>query len=217
MGHSQATVIGTEPGTGSAQAMAIERPTRAPRKAAAEDLSAVCGTLAAAFFDDPVFGWGMPAADRRRQILPAFFAIVSEAYLAYGEIYTTDDLVAAAVWAPPGIEDDGERLVAALADVSGEYAQTLFEAFELMDKQHPRDPHHYLFFLGTRPERQAQGIGSALMRPVLDRCDRDGVPAYLEATSERNRRFYLRHGFEVTGEIRLPDGPSMWPMWREPI
>ncbi|MGB0096249.1 MAG: GNAT family N-acetyltransferase, partial [Solirubrobacteraceae bacterium] len=63
----------------------------------------------------------------------------------------------------------------------------------------------------------AQGIGSALMKPMLDRCDRDGMPAYLEATSERNRRLYLRHGFDVTGEIRLPDGPSMWPMWREPI
>ena len=192
MGHSQATVIGTEPGTGSAQATATERPTRAPRKAAAEDLSAVCGTLAAAFFDDPVFGWGMPAADRRRQILPAFFAIVSEAYLAHGEIYTTDDLVAAAVWAPPGIEDDGERLVAALAEVSGEYAQTLFEAFELMDKQHPRrDPHHYLFFLGTRPERQAQGIGSALMRPVLDRCDRDGSrPTWKRRASETGASIY---------------------------
>ena len=217
MGGPEATVIEVEAGAGGARAAATERPIRAPRKAAAADLSALSGTLAAAFFDDPVFGWGMPAADRRREILPAFFATVSEAYLPHGEIYTTDDLVAAAVWAPPGIEDDGDRLAAALGEVSGEYAQTLFEAFELMDEQHPRDPHHYLFFLGTRPEWQAQGIGSALMKPMLDRCDRDGMPAYLEATSERNRRLYLRHGFDVTGEIRLPDGPSMWPMWREPI
>jgi hypothetical protein len=54
------------------------------------------------------------------------------------------------------------------------------------------------------------------MRPVLERCDREGVPAYLEASGARNRDLYLRLGFRVTGEIRLPDGPSMWPMWREP-
>ena len=42
------------------------------------------------------------------------------------------------------------------------------------------------------------------------------MPAYLEATSERNKQLYLRHGFEVTGEIKLPDGPRMWPMWRTP-
>lgn len=61
-----------------------------------------------------------------------------------------------------------------------------------------------------------RGVGSALMRPVLETCDRDGVPAYLEATSERNKRLYLRHGFEVTDEIRLPDGPTLWRMWRAP-
>jgi hypothetical protein len=32
----------------------------------------------------------------------------------------------------------------------------------------------------------SQGIGSALMAPMLERCDREGVRAYLDATSERN-------------------------------
>ncbi len=61
-----------------------------------------------------------------------------------------------------------------------------------------------------------RGFGSSLMAPVLERCDRDGVPAYLEATSERNKQLYLRHSFEVTDEVPLPDGPTMWPMWRSP-
>jgi predicted GNAT family N-acyltransferase len=55
-----------------------------------------------------------------------------------------------------------------------------------------------------------------LLREVLQRCDRDRTPAYLEATSPENVRLYRRHGFEVTGEICLPDGPSLWPMWRAP-
>jgi len=26
---------------------------------------------------------------------------------------------------------------------------------------------------------------------------------------------YRRHGFEQIGEIELPDGPSLYPMWRD--
>jgi ribosomal protein S18 acetylase RimI-like enzyme len=151
----------------------------------------------------------------RREILPRWFEIVTEANLPHGEIYTTDDVVAAAVWVPPGVEDD-EQVGAALGEISGTYAQTLFDVFKRMDDRHPHEPHHYLFLLGTRPQWQSRGIGSALMRPVLEVCDRDAMPAYLEATSEGNKGLYLRHGFEVVGEIRLPDGPSMWPMWRAP-
>jgi hypothetical protein len=54
------------------------------------------------------------------------------------------------------------------------------------------------------------------MRPVLELCDERGLPAYLEATSDRGTQLYRRHGFEVVDEIALPDGPSLWPMWREP-
>ena len=185
------------------------------RKATAADLPAVSETLAAAFFDDPVVSWCYPDATRRREITPRFFRIVTEAVALAGTIYTTRDLVAGAVWVPPGAGDDDE-MAAALGEASGEYADRLFEALELMADNHPVDPHCYLFLLGTRPEWQSRGIGSELMQPVLDICDRDQVPAYLEATSEGNRRLYIRHGFEVTEEFRLPDGPPMWRMWRSP-
>ena len=44
-----------------------------------------------------------------------------------------------------------------------------------------------------------------------------GRAAYLESTKQETVPYYMRFGFEVTGEIKLPDGgPSMWPMWRAP-
>jgi len=183
--------------------------------ATSADIPALAGTLAAAFFDDPVFSYCYPDGAQRQEILPRWFEIVTEANLPHGGIYTTDDGVAGAVCVPPDAEDD-EQTGAALAEISGTDAQTLLETFERMDEQHPHTPHHYLFLLGTRPEWQSLGIGSTLLRSVLELFDRDAMPAYLEATSEANKRLYLRHGFEVTGEIKLPDGPSMWPMWRTP-
>jgi len=70
--------------------------------------------------------------------------------------------------------------------------------------------------LGTDPASQGRGIGSALLAPVLETCDRDGVGAYLESSKERNLAFYARHGFRMTGEVDLPRGPRVWLMWRDP-
>ena len=83
---------------------------------------------------------------------------------------------------------------------------------------HPHDrAHEYLLMIGVSPERQGEGIGEALMRGVLERCDREGIPAYLEASSERSRGLYERLGFTFMGRtVDLPEGPPMWPMWREP-
>ncbi len=85
-----------------------------------------------------------------------------------------------------------------------------------IERQHPRTPHWYLAVLGTDPIHQGKGIGSALLAPILDRCDREGIGAYLESSKQSNIAFYRRHRFEVTGEIVLPGGPPVWPMWRDP-
>jgi len=189
------------------------------RKAAASDLPAVADTLSAAFLDDPFMTWVMPDRQRRRELLPRCFEAVADANHPYDEIYTTASDAGVAVWIPPGpppTDEEMEELVRWYAEVAEETADRLLCALELMAGQHPADPHAYLFVLGTRPEWQGRGLGSALLREVLDRCDRDGTPAYLEATSPDNQRLYERHGFVVTGEIPLPDGPALRPMWREP-
>ncbi len=189
-------------------------------KATGGDVPEVAETLSMAFFDDPIFSWWVPDDGRRKEILPAFFGLTAEAYLPGEEIYRDGDGVAAAVWVPPGLESSEEeeaQFGAAISEQSGEYAEVAFEILGAMEAVHPADPHLYLPFIGIRPAFQGRGLGSALLRVVLDRCDAERIPAYLEATCEDNKRLYERHGFAVSGAgITVRDSPPLTPMWREP-
>lgn len=184
------------------------------------DVPAISGTLARAFHDDPVFEWIVPDPTNRRARLPSVFATFAELYLPHQETYVAADGAGTALWAPAGVEpisEDqaeafGERMVEAL----GADAERAGELDALLQQHHPEQPCFYLQFLGVVPEQQGRGIGSRLLTTVLQRCDQSGTPAYLDATSARNRRLYERHGFETVTEMTLPQGPPLWSMWREP-
>lgn len=85
-----------------------------------------------------------------------------------------------------------------------------------MDVIHPHEPHWYLPLIGVEPMAQGRGLGTALLRHRLERCDAEGLPAYLEATTERNRDLYARHGFEVLRVLQAGASPPMWAMLRRP-
>jgi GNAT superfamily N-acetyltransferase len=158
--------------------------------------------------------------DEREQALVGFFGPVAEFARVRGHAYVTDDGMAGALWSPPEVElYDGpglERLGAFFVDVVGERAELVGAALQALNERHPTDPHFYLAVLGTHPTRQGHGLGQAAVAPVLRDCDETGLGAYLESSSIRNVPFYERLGFEVTGEVALPDGPVMHLMWRDP-
>jgi GNAT superfamily N-acetyltransferase len=85
-----------------------------------------------------------------------------------------------------------------------------------LERRHPRQPHHYLPYIGVRPDAHGHGLGTALLEPLLQRCDHEGLPAYLEASSPDNARLYRRVGF-TTQELVQPLGaPPIELMIRNP-
>jgi GNAT superfamily N-acetyltransferase len=194
----------------------------AVRKAVPDDEKQIAVALAKAFYDDPLMTWVSPDDDRRLERLERSFRLFyRRLYSPRDETYTTEDVVGAAAWFPPERVKLGvaERIRATPGLVAG-FGRDLarFLRFvSLADSKHPKERHYYLPVVGVEPGSQGRGIGTALLRPVLERCDSEGIPAYLEATSPRNRACYLRNGFEDMEEVTLPKGgPPMWLMWREP-
>ena len=109
------------------------------------------------------------------------------------------------------------RLLPAMIRIFGRRLPRLLKAIIKLEARHPSEPHYYLPFVGVEPRWQGRGLGSALLAPILERCDRESLPAFLEASTARNRALYERHGFAVTEEFRLGrSAPRQWRMWREP-
>ncbi|MEU2153993.1 GNAT family N-acetyltransferase [Streptomyces sp. NPDC019396] len=190
------------------------------RQAGAGDRDSVARLLDEAFTDDPVSSWVFPDENHRRKVHGVFMGVFLDTALAEGRVDMTEDGTAAALWlqvpaGPPDADDDTPARMREAADPDNERAELVGR---LTGAVHPHDrAHEYLLLIAVSPERQGQGLGTALMAPVLERCDREGVPAYLEASSARSGRLYERLGFAFTDRlVELPDGPCMWPMWREP-
>ena len=193
------------------------------RKARAADLPALTATLARAFDDDPLMNW-MCAQDARRarRIYDAMDLSLRDLSFRHGEVYTTDGIHGGALWAPPGKWKMGLLqqilLTPKMARITTwKRLAPVMGGINAVEKKHPHEPHFYLFVLGTDTEHQGKGVGTRLMAPVLEQCDRDGVPAYLESSKERNVPLYERNGFRVTEVFQVPNGgPPIWLMWRNP-
>ncbi|MET8799668.1 GNAT family N-acetyltransferase [Nocardia sp. NPDC004568] len=89
---------------------------------------------------------------------------------------------------------------------------------ELLAREHPRRfPHSYLELIITVPEYRGGGAGAAILTERTRQFSAAGLPACLEASTERSSRLYTRQGFVRTGETHtLPEeGPTLIPMWFE--
>jgi ribosomal protein S18 acetylase RimI-like enzyme len=190
------------------------------RKATADDIPAMADMLARAFHEDPIVDWVFENEASRPKYARRFFAGRARVLIPQREIYTVDGAAAAAMWARPDEWRDPAlqalKELAVLVPGVGMRAARVMRGLIQVESRHPKPPHWYLAVLGTHPDRQGEGLATQLLHAVLDDCDRDEVPAYLETGTERNVAFYTRHGFKVSEELRLPKGPPIWLMWREP-
>jgi len=191
------------------------------RPARGDEVPQLAAMLARAFHDDPVMAWFMRNEDRRPRYAARFFAWQLHRLLGQEQVHVSIDGNAAALWALPGRWRESTwqalQLFVALVPALWPHLPSAARGVDRVERRHPAEPHLYLAALGTDPPAQGHGIGSALLGPGLELCDREGLPAYLESSKERNVAFYSRFGFRVTEEVRLPgNGPQFWLMWRDP-
>jgi GNAT superfamily N-acetyltransferase len=186
------------------------------RSASGEDeQQGVIAVITLAFSSDPMARWTFPDPATYLNVMPQ----VARAFGGNGFAHRTAHLAgagaAAAMWLPPGVQPDHERLTALIGEHAPKEQQANMDrVFAQMETYHPSEPCWYLPLIGVDPTCQGRGYGSALLRFALEQCDRDGMPAYLESSNPRNIPLYQRHGFEIIGAIQAGTSPTVVPMLR---
>ena len=183
------------------------------------DAEPLSQTLGRAFHDDPLICHFVSDVAARPVKLPRIFKLLFKLGVGYGACHVTSGYEAATLWRPPNqwhlpfwqYITNGPELLG----VFGLDALRVIATMDVIEKVHPKTPHWYLQVIGTDPVKQGKGFGSLIMRHQLAIADKQGVPAYLESSKESNIPIYKAFGFDVTGEIRIPNGPVLYPMWRK--
>ena len=180
----------------------------------------VAAIAARGFHDDPVMSWVFPDPVERTAALELSFERLAWRFAARGGRIDVLDDACTALWLgpdPPPAPDEptppSDRPWHLLTPQAMERFSVLGAA---MEASHPAEPHWYLGVVASLPDQQGRGLGRRILEPVLRNCDDRGVPSYLESSNARNLPFYYRLGFAQVGEITIPDGPSLYPMWRAP-
>lgn len=178
--------------------------------------------LAAAFHDDPFWRWLLHQdSDYPDRLVQAFHVQLEHMALPRGLIHTADGIPGAAVWSPPGTwETNLFRHLRFWPDLIRLVGLTRLPprllGIQRVQRVHPSEPHWYLQLLGVDPRHQGSGWARKLLMPVLERCDQDRLPAYLETCNPDNVSLYRRFGFEVVQEVVMAkDGPTAICMLRE--
>lgn len=191
------------------------------RRAGQEDRAAVNALLDEVFQNDPVSAWVFPDQAQRQRKHGALMGAFLDSALSEGYVDVAVDGSAAALWlsVPAGGQPQDEGSAAELRQFVDPDNERVEAIARILEANHPTErAHEYLMLIAVDAAAQGQGRGTELITSVLARCDREGRAAYLEASSARSARLYERLGFASAGpEIVLPDGPKMWPMWRDPM
>jgi ribosomal protein S18 acetylase RimI-like enzyme len=187
------------------------------RSAIPDEMPRAIAAIAAAFITDPLARFAWPSPHDHLRAMPLAAREFAGGAFAHGTAYVTADFCGTALWLPPGVHPNGEALEKIFRDTAKpEHLDDLLGTFEKMEQWHPEEPHWYLPMIGVEPNAQRRGLGADLMRHAVARCDREGLLAYLESSNRRNISLYMRHGFEVMGEIKVGAAPLVTPMVRRP-
>ena len=189
------------------------------RAARIEEIPTIARLLSRAFYNDPVYQWLFPVEEMRLRKCQHLFTVFLENLVPLGTVFVTPGLEGAALWIPPAQGRDWLKEVKqslAIMWILGDSILRGIRWWLTVESKHPNYPHWYLFLLGVKPEFQGRGVGSALLRPMLEKCNEERMPVYLDTGNEKNIAFYERQGVRVMNRIDLVRGPSVVQMVRMP-
>jgi ribosomal protein S18 acetylase RimI-like enzyme len=179
-----------------------------------KDRDAGAAVLGRAFTEYELLRYYFQDETERHAVAVTFGFVALSVSLKYGEVYASSAKIeGVSAWLPPGKAPFGGWQIIRSVPFSvlfrfGRQGASRMQAYgRYVDNLHRKlvpYPHWYLQIIGVDPKYQGQGFSSRLVRPVLERIDRERMPCFLETNTGKNVAIYRRFGFEVVSEDKMP-------------
>jgi GNAT superfamily N-acetyltransferase len=183
------------------------------------ELDVVARVLAESFTDNPFHIWAMPKAATRLEDATAFFTLVLRWMRPYSwDVLATADRSAVTVTrlvrqGESGYPDSVRYFPKLLRTRS-----PVNDYFQWIETFRPKVEHECLEYIGCLPKQRSKGLGSLVLRSMLAKANREGLPVWAFSTNPRNLTFYRRNGFEIGAELRRDAGtPPVTPLWHPSV
>jgi len=178
------------------------------RKVNHSDRTKIIDILAAAFDDNKSVNYVAKQDHHRERRIRKMMDYSFDACYTFGEIWITDDERACALVEFP----DQKRLTAqswlwdirfAISVVGLNRVGLILQRDKMIRSNHPKEPIAYVWFIGVQPGLQGKGMGSTLVKELIEEYEQKKRPIYLETSMNRNLPFYKNLGFEIFQTLEL--------------
>lgn len=168
--------------------------------------SHVIEILTNSFEDNQSVNYIVKQDSKRKERIRALMDYSFEICYMFGAVYLSDDKKGCALVLYP--DQKKFSIKSALLDV-----QLLLNAIGLtragkamsresaIKSNYPNEPIYYLWFLGVFNADQNNGVGSQLLKEIIQDSQKQQKPIYLETSTIKNIPWYQKFGFSIYQEL----------------
>ena len=175
-------------------------------KAVYSDKNNVVEILANCFDDNKSVNYIIPQDKFRKQRIKRLMQYCFDTCFASGAVFLSDDKKGCALMILP----DKKRLTLRSAWLD---TKLIFSAIGLsgikktlarermIKKLQPKEPLYYLWYIGVHPDHQNAGIGTRLLKEIMEQSKTSKRTICLETSTVKNIPWYEKHGFEIYNQL----------------
>lgn len=178
------------------------------RKATYAEKELVTDILCKSFDNNLSVNYIVQQGKKRTKRLKILMAYSFEVCFKFGDIFLSDDNKACALVVYP--EKKKTTVSSVLLDINLMLKcigiTNILKALNResrIKKIQPKERIYYLWFIGVDPKYQGSGIGTELMKEVIEDSRLKKRPLYLETSTLQNLPWYDKFGFKTYNELQL--------------
>jgi len=177
-------------------------------KATIEDKRLIVNILASSFDDNTSVNYIIKQGYNRKERLRRLMEYSFDVCYSFGEVFLSVDKKACALVVYPdkkkttlkSILLDAKLIISCIGLKN--IKKTLARESKIKKIQ-PKEMMCYLWFIGVDPEYQNEGIGSNLLKEIIEDSKQKNRPIYLETSTLKNLPWYKKFGFYIYHELDL--------------